>query len=86
MKEATGTLRAPLLALALAAAAPIAWPLDLGREDVRAFADEMRAKHGFEAAWLDGILADAASQPRIIELMMKPAEAACPGTSTATIS
>ena len=78
MREATATLRAPLLALALAAAAPIAWPLDLAREDVRAFADEMRAKHGFEAAWLDGILADAASQPRIIELMMKPAEAVMP--------
>ena len=78
MMKATATLRAPLLAIALAAAAPIAWPLDLAREDVHAFADEMRAKHGFEAAWLDGILADAASQPRIIELMMKPAEAVLP--------
>ena len=58
-----------MLALALAAAAESAWPLDLAREDVRAFAAEMRDKHGFDAAWLDAVLADAAIQPRIIELM-----------------
>jgi peptidoglycan lytic transglycosylase B len=74
MKSATGTLRAPLLALVLATAATAAWPLDLARQDVRAFAAEMERKHGFERAWLNGILADAASQPRIIELMSRPAE------------
>ena len=74
MKEATRTLRAPLLALALSVAAMPAWPLDLAREDVRAFSEEMQKKHGFDAAWVDGVLADAASQPRIIELMTKPAE------------
>ncbi len=78
MKVATRTLRAPLLALALAAAAMPAWPLDLAREDVRAFGEEMQKKHGFDAAWLDGLLADAASQPRIIELMTKPAESVMP--------
>jgi len=78
MKPATGTLRAPLLALALALAAAPAAALDLAREDVRAFAAEMEKKHGFDAAWLDAVLSDAASQPRIIELMTKPAEAVMP--------
>jgi membrane-bound lytic murein transglycosylase B len=45
---------------------------------VRAFAVEMEKKHGFDAAWLDAILTDATSQPRIIELMTKPAEAVMP--------
>lgn len=78
MKPANGTLRAPLLALALAMTAAPAAALDLAREDVRAFAAEMEQKHGFEAAWLDAILTDATSQPRIIELMTKPAEAVMP--------
>jgi membrane-bound lytic murein transglycosylase B len=78
MRNATETLRAPLLALALAAAALPAAALDLARADVRAFSEEMRKKHGFDDAWLDGILADATLQPRIIELMTKPAEAVMP--------
>jgi membrane-bound lytic murein transglycosylase B len=78
MKTATAMLRAPWLALLLAAAAPPAAALDLSREDVGAFAAEMRTKHGFEAEWLDAVLADAASQPRIIELMSKPAESVMP--------
>lgn len=78
MKPANGTLRAPLLALALAMTAAPAAALDLAREDVRAFAAEMEKKHGFDAAWLDSILTDATSQPRIIELMTKPAEAVMP--------
>jgi membrane-bound lytic murein transglycosylase B len=78
MKPANGTLRAPLLALALAMTAAPAAALDLAREDVHAFAAEMEKKHGFDAAWLDAILTDATSQPRIIELMTKPAEAVMP--------
>jgi peptidoglycan lytic transglycosylase B len=74
MIDATRTLRTLCLALALAGAALPAMALDMTREDVRAFTEEMKAKHGFDAAWIDGILADAASQPRIIELMSKPAE------------
>jgi len=78
MKYATATLCAPGLAIALAAAALPAAALDLAREDVKGFAAEMEKKHGFDAAWLDGVLADATSQPRIIELMSKPAEAVMP--------
>ena len=51
-----------------------------------AFAAEMRRKHGFDAVWLDAVLADATSQPRIIELMSKPAERSCRGSSTAITS
>lgn len=70
MPYATGMLRALVLCLAAGPAAA----LDGTREDVRSFAEEMRSRHGFEAAWLDAVIADAQSQPRIIELMSKPAE------------
>jgi membrane-bound lytic murein transglycosylase B len=71
-------LRAPWLALALAAAALPARALDLAREDVRAFSAEMQEKHGFDAAWIDGVLAGATSQPKIIERMTRPAESVMP--------
>jgi membrane-bound lytic murein transglycosylase B len=74
MTGAIRSLRASLLAVALAAPAPGAWALDLARDDVRAFAEEMKASHGFDAAWLDAVLADAVLQPKIIERMSKPAE------------
>ncbi len=78
MNDATGTLRALLLCLPLAAGAAPAGALDLAREDVRAFSEEMQRKHGFEAAWIYGVLADAVSQPKIIERMSKPAEMTMP--------
>jgi len=71
----TGRLQ-PLLAiqlLSLLAALPAA-ALDLSREDVSAFETEMEQKHGFERAWLDELLGNAESLPRIIELMSRPAE------------
>ena len=73
MNPATALLRAPWLALWVAVAAFPARALDLESDKVRAFSEEMKKKHGFEPAWLDGVLADAALQPRIIELMTKPA-------------
>lgn len=78
MYRATATLRAQWLALALTACAAQAPALDLAREDVRAFAEEMRQKHGFDAAWLDGVLADAEINPKVIERMTRPAEAVMP--------
>ena len=78
MPAATGTLRTIFLALALAAQVPAAAALDAARAEVREFAAEMRRKHDFDAAWLDAVLADAASQPRIIELISKPAESVLP--------
>ncbi len=71
-------LRALFPALILAAGAPPATALDGTREDVRTFTEEMRRKHDFDKAWLEGVIADAASQPRIIELMSRPAEAVMP--------
>jgi membrane-bound lytic murein transglycosylase B len=59
--------------LSLAAALP-AVAIDLSRDDVRAFAVEMEQKHGFDRAWLDKLLRQAESLPRIIELMSRPAE------------
>jgi membrane-bound lytic murein transglycosylase B len=67
-------LRPFFCALVLTAQVPAAAGLDGAREDVREFAAEMRRKHDFDAAWLDAVLADATSQPRIIELISKPAE------------
>ena len=60
-------------ALSLAAADPAA-ALDLSRDDVRAFEVEMEQKHGFDPVWLDSLLREARSVPRIIELMNRPAE------------
>jgi len=78
MGGATAKLWAPCVAFLAALAAAPAPALDLARPEVQAFAEEMRKKHGFDAAWLDAILLDAASQPRIIELISKPAEAVKP--------
>ena len=62
-----------VLALLCLATLP-AWALDGKRPEVAAFADEMVAKHRFDRAWVDSLLKSAESQPRIIELMSKPAE------------
>lgn len=78
MPDTRASLRAICLALVLAAPALPVRALDTAREDVREFAAEMRDKHGFDSDWLDGILADAVIQPRIIELMKRPAEAVMP--------
>ncbi len=72
--DATRTLRTLAFALALQLATLQATALDANREDVRQFMQEMQHKHGFDEAWLASIIASAESQPKIIELMSKPAE------------
>ncbi len=57
------------LAIAIPAAA-----LDGSREDVRVFVDEVSARHDLDPAWVAQTLAEARTQPRIIELMSRPAE------------
>lgn len=78
MTDATRTLRTLILCLAAGATsalpAPAARALDPARDDVRSFAEEMKEKHGFDPAWLDAVIADARSQPKIIERISKPAE------------
>lgn len=74
MTNATRMLRSLACTLVLQA---VAWPaaaLDASREDVRQFMQEMLRKHGFDEAWLDGVIGTAESQPKIIELMSRPAE------------
>lgn len=67
-------LRSLACALALQA---VAWPaaaIDANRDDVQQFMQEMLRKHGFDEAWLAGVIGAAESQPKIIELMSRPAE------------
>lgn len=78
MNTATRKLPALLCALALSAAALPAAAIEVNREEVRQFMQEMLRKHGFDEAWLTGVIAAAESQPRIIELMSRPAEQVMP--------
>jgi membrane-bound lytic murein transglycosylase B len=64
-------------AFAASAAAP-AGAFDEQREDVRAFVGEMAARHGFAAAELERVFAEAQSRPSIIAAMSRPAERAKP--------
>ncbi|MGH8135809.1 MAG: lytic murein transglycosylase, partial [Steroidobacteraceae bacterium] len=75
---ATRLLRSLGCAFALQCLACPATALDGTREDVRQFMQEMQRKHGFDEAWLAGVIADARSQPKIIELMSRPAEQVMP--------
>jgi len=78
MITATRMLRSLTCASALLAAAFPAAALDGNREDVRQFMQEMLRKHGFDEAWLAGVIDEAESQPKIIELMSRPAEQVMP--------
>jgi membrane-bound lytic murein transglycosylase B len=64
---------ATALLLQLAIAMPAA-SLDGSREDVRLFVDEVTTRNGLDRAWVERTLAEARLQPRIIELMSRPAE------------
>jgi len=63
-----------LVTLAPLPGAPAALAFDLSREDVRGFVAEMEQRHGMQRTWLEGLLAEAVGQPRIVELMSRPAE------------
>ncbi len=66
-----------LPALLFAVAALLAGPteaLDRERADVQAFIDRVQREHGLDREWVEGVVGTAASQPRIIELMSRPAE------------
>jgi membrane-bound lytic murein transglycosylase B len=73
----TSTRRPAYLATALlfqlCATIPAA-ALDGSREDVRAFVDEVTARNDLDREWVESTLAGAALQPRIVELMSRPAE------------
>jgi membrane-bound lytic murein transglycosylase B len=51
---------------------------DLNREDIRAFADLMVQKHGFDRTAIMALLASAERQPRILDAIARPAEKMSP--------
>ena len=71
-------LRAGLLALLIIArtapAADAATGLDVTRADVQEFITGMAKEHGFNATALASVLREAQPQPRILELIQRPAE------------
>jgi membrane-bound lytic murein transglycosylase B len=71
-------LRAGLAALLTfscpASAADAESGLDVTREDVQSFIGNMAKQHDFDATALASILRDAQTQPRILELIQRPAE------------
>ncbi len=68
-------LGATLLALlAISPALPAEPGLDTARDDVQRFLVSMVQQHGFDATALTTLLREARSQPRILELIAKPAE------------
>jgi membrane-bound lytic murein transglycosylase B len=52
--------------------------LDATREDVAGFVAEMSSRHGFEAASLNALFAQAVSRPSIVAAMARPAEKTMP--------
>lgn len=77
MKPARRLARLPRLAPLLLPLAALPGPclaLDESRDEVRAFVEDQRSRHGFDAEWLERMMAEASSQQRIIELMSRPAE------------
>jgi membrane-bound lytic murein transglycosylase B len=58
----------------LATAADSVSALDVTREDVKAFIGNMEKQHGFEPVAIADVLRDAQTQPRILELIQRPAE------------
>ncbi len=63
-----------LAALLAAGLVTSATALDLTRDDVRTFMREMQRKHGMDEKMLRAALGAAELQPRVIELMTRPAE------------
>ena len=64
---------AALLLAGASAAAPAA-ALDASRSDVRDFVNRVGRRDGLDPAWVADTIAKAQSQPRIIDLMSRPAE------------
>ena len=67
-RAAFSTLACLLLPCAAAAA------FDGSRDDVAGFLEEMRTRHGFTREWLETLLGSASSDPRILDLISRPAE------------
>lgn len=51
-----------------------AWAIDLARDDVREFINELSADENFDTAYLEMLLADSKVQQSILDAMSRPAE------------
>lgn len=79
-------MEAKLVLIAMAALAPpmapqeIAPPagFDLARADIEQFVDDIARRNSLDRREIDGLLAKAVPQPKIIELISKPAEKVAP--------
>ena len=63
------TIALPLFGLPVPAVA-----LDLQREDVQSFVDEIVSEHGLDRDYVSGVLADSKTQQSILDAMSRPAE------------
>lgn len=68
----------PLLALLLSATVLPAHALDLKREEVQGFIEEMITDHGFGRSELEGLLGDADIKQPILDAISRPAERVVP--------
>ena len=55
-----------------------AWAIDLEREDVRQFIDELTSENDFDQSYVESILADSVVQQSILDAMSRPAERVMP--------
>jgi len=62
------------LAALLAACSPAAYALDVERDDVAQFIDELAAEHDLDPAWVSKVLAGASVQQNILDAISRPAE------------
>ncbi|UCG71792.1 MAG: lytic murein transglycosylase B [Chromatiales bacterium] len=68
------TLLAPLAGLCLLLGSAPLPALDTTRADVRAFVANLSARHGFDAVYLENVLAESRTQQKIIDALDRPAE------------
>ncbi len=67
-------LAAPSLAVALGCTPAPAQAYDESRPEVKAFVDEVSARHGLDRAWVSRIVSAAEFRQPIVDLMNRPAE------------
>jgi len=72
MTRKTLTTLATGLGLLLSAAP--SWALDTTRNDVRAFVEQLRQQHGFDATFVESVLANSQTQQKILDAISRPAE------------
>ena len=67
-------IRAQAMALVFALWVPAAQAIDVERDDVAAFIEELTTEHDLDRAWVTSILADAMVKQSILDAISRPAE------------